>query len=192
MKRKEVYATSGTRIKLRVFAGFSFPENLGETADLALAYARGVPMGGTLRAEAGPPSLFIWAMQDPDHAPLDRVQVIKGWLEDGQAREAVYDVACAAGAPDAESGKCPPSTATVDLEDCSWDQSTGSPELRALWVDPSYDAEQDAFYYVRAVQNPTCRWTTYDSIRLNRSPPEEVPPVVSEMAWSSPIWLHAP
>ena len=118
--------------------------------------------------------------------------MIKGWLEDGQAMEAVYDVACAGGQPDSVSGQCPPSTATVDLEDCSWDQSTGSPELRALWVDPSYDAEQDAFYYVRVVQNPTCRWTTYDSIRLNRSPPEEVPPVVSEMAWSSPIWLHAP
>ena len=192
MTRKEVYATSGTRIKLRVFAGFSFPEDLGETADLAVAYARGVPMGGTLGTEANAPSLFIWATQDPDHAPLDRVQVIKGWLEDGQAMEAVYDVACAGGQPDSVSGQCPPSTAKVDLEDCSWDQSTGSPELRALWVDPSYDAEQDAFYYARVVQNPTCRWTTYDSIRLNRSPPEEVPPVVSEMAWSSPIWLHAP
>ena len=192
MTRKEVYATSGTRIKLRVFAGFSFPENLWSTADLAVAYATGVPMGGTLQAEADAPSLFIWATQDPDHAPLHRLQVIKGWLEDGQAKEAVYDVACTSGPPDSVSGKCLPSTAKVSLEDCSWDQSAGARELRVLWEDPSYDAKQNAFYYVRAIQIPTCRWTTYDSIRLQRPPPEEVPPIVSEMAWSSPIWLHAP
>ena len=186
MSRREVYATSGTRITLRLFAGSTLPGNLTETGDLAEAYENGVPMGGTLTNTAVAPHLFVWAAQDPDHAPLAKIQIIKGWLEDGEARERVYDVAC--GGMASEDG-CFATRAPVDLSDCSWASDTGSPELRADWVDPDYKTSHNAFYYARVVQIPTCRWTTYDSLRLGRAPPTDVPPTITEMAWSSPIWV---
>lgn len=189
MKRKEVYATSGTRIRLRVFGGFELPVDIAETGDLAIAYAAGVPMGGSLSAEQGAPSFFVWAAKDPDNAPLARVQVIKGWLENGEKQEAVYDVACGGSQLDQATGKCLPNNAKVNMADCSWNDAAGSPELRALWSDPDYNANEDAFYYVRVVQNPTCRWTTYDSMRLGRAPPDDAPATVTEMAWGSPIWI---
>ena len=186
MSRREVYATSGTRITLRFFAGSTLPGNLTETGDLAEAYENGVPMGGTLVNTAVAPRLFVWAAQDPDHAPLAKIQIIKGWLEDGEARERVYDVACGGMASE---DSCLATRAPVDLSDCSWASDAGSPELRADWVDPDYNASHNAFYYARVVQIPTCRWTTYDSLRLGRAPPTDVPPTISEMAWSSPIWV---
>ena len=186
MSRREVYATSGTRITLRFFAGSTLPGNLTETGDLAEAYENGVPMGGTLANTAVAPRLFVWAAQDPDHAPLAKIQIIKGWLEDGEARERVYDVACGGMASE---DSCLATRAPVDLSDCSWASDAGSPELRADWVDPDYNASHNAFYYARVVQIPTCRWTTYDSLRLGRAPPTDVPPTISEMAWSSPIWV---
>lgn len=191
MKRKEVYATSGTRIKLRAFAGYRLPPDLADTGDLTAAYANGVPMGGSLAAEEGPLSVFVWALKDPDNAPLSRIQVVKGWIENDERREAVYDVACAGSGLDTTTGKCLPYNARVDLTDCSWDVSAGAAELKTLWTDPSYDATQDAFYYVRVVQNPTCRWTTYDSLRLGRQPPSDAPTTATEMAWGSPIWIRA-
>ena len=186
MSRREVYATSGTRITLRFFAGSTLPGNLTETGDLAEAYENGVPMGGTLVNTAVAPRLFVWAAQDPDHAPLAKIQIIKAWLEDGEAYERVYDVAC--GGMASEDG-CFATRAPVDLSDCSWASDAGSPELRADWVDPDYNASHSAFYYARVVQIPTCRWTTYDSLRLGRAPPTDVPPTITEMAWSSPIWV---
>jgi hypothetical protein len=188
MSRREVYATSGTRPTLRFFAGAELPEDLTQTGDLEAAYATGVPMGGTLNADAGVPRLFVWATQDPDHAPLAKIQIIKGWLEDGEARETVFDVACAD--TDA-SGACISAKAPVDLSDCSWSESAGAPELRADWVDPNYDASHNAFYYARVIQIPTCRWTTYDSLRLGLAPPTDVSATITEMAWSSPIWVSA-
>jgi hypothetical protein len=188
MSRREVYATSGTRPTLRFFAGADLPENLAKTGDLEAAYENGVPMGGTLIAEAGAPRLFVWATQDPDHAPLAKIQIIKGWLEDGEAREKVFDVACA----DSDaSGACVSTLAPVDLSDCSWSDAAGAPELRADWVDPDYNAAHNAFYYARVIQIPSCRWTTYDSLRLGQAPPTDVPATISEMAWSSPIWVSA-
>jgi len=188
MSRREVYATSGTRLTLRFFAGTDLPADLEETGDLEVAYARGVPMGGTLAAGAGAPRLFVWATQDPDNAPLAKIQIIKGWLENGEAREQVFDVACA---DTYATDTCISTTAPVDLSDCSWSDTAGAPELRVDWVDPDFEAAHNAFYYARVIQIPTCRWTTYDSLRLGLAPPKDVPAMVTEMAWSSPIWISA-
>ncbi|MDB2630030.1 DUF3604 domain-containing protein [Luminiphilus sp.] len=188
MSRREVYATSGTRLALRFFAGADLPEDLVKTGDVSAAYASGVPMGGTIDADAGVPRLFIWATQDPDNAPLAKIQIIKGWLEDGETHEKVFDVACSDKKTD---GACIAANAPVDLSDCSWSDSAGTPELRTDWVDPDYDASHNAFYYARVIQIPTCRWTTYDSLRLGLEPPADVPATITEMAWSSPIWVLA-
>jgi hypothetical protein len=188
MSRREVYATSGTRLSLRLFGGADLPSDLTDTGDLAAAYDAGVPMGGTLEATAEAPRLFVWATQDPDNAPLAKIQIIKGWLDDGETYEKVFDVACA----DVDAaGTCLATTAPVDLADCSWSTTAGSPELRADWVDPNYDPSHNAFYYARVMQIPTCRWTTYDSLRLGLTPPSDVPATITEMAWSSPIWMNA-
>ena len=192
MQRKEVYATSGTRIKLRVFGGFDLPADIASTRDLATAYQRGVPMGGRLYASDSPGaavSLFIWAVKDPDNAPLAKIQVVKGWLEEGKRQEVVYDVDCGVSQLDPATGRCADNGATVSLNDCSWDDAAGAAELATLWTDPDYDPREDAFYYVRVVQNPTCRWTTYDSLRLGREPLDDAPATSTEMAWGSPIWL---
>lgn len=189
MMRKEVYATSGTRIRLRVFAGFDLPEDLAQTGDLKAAYANGIPMGGTLTAQDQPPSLFVWAIADPNSAPLARVQVIKGWIENGSREEAVYDIACGGSQIDLATGQCRDNNATVDLTNCAVSETAGSAELKTQWRDPDFDASEDAFYYVRVVQNPTCRWTTYDSLRIGQELPNDVPATITEMAWSSPIWV---
>lgn len=191
MKRKEVYATSGTRIKLRTFAGFHLPAAIQTTGDLAAAYEKGVPMGGSLAVQesADALSLFVWAVKDPDNAPLARLQVIKGWIEDGERQEVVYDIACGGSLLDPATGKCEGNGASVNMHDCSWDNNAGASELKTLWTDPDFDAGEDAFYYVRVVQNPTCRWTTYDALRLGVKPPGDVPATVTEMAWGSPVWV---
>ncbi len=191
MKRREVYATSGTRIRLRAFAGFGLPADLAETGDLSTAYETGVPMGGSLSGQAGELKLFVWAAKDPDNAPLAKVQVIKGWIENGERQELVHDIACGGSELDPATGKCAPNGAKVDLRDCAWNDVEKASELKVLWTDPDYDPGEDAFYYVRVVQNPTCRWTTYDSLRLGREPPADVPATVTEMAWASPIWIKA-
>ena len=188
MSRREVYATSGTRPLLRFFAGADLPDDLAQTGDLEVAYAKGVPMGGTLIAEDDAPRLFVWATQDPDHAPLAKIQIIKGWLEDGETHEKVFDTACS---DKNTNGACIATKAPVDLSNCAWSNSAGAPELRTTWVDPDYDASHHAFYYARVIQIPTCRWTTYDSLRLGREPPADVPATITEMAWSSPIWVLA-
>jgi hypothetical protein len=192
MKRKEVYATSGTRIKLRSFAGFNLPTDIASTGDLAAAYAQGVPMGGRLNAhdrQTDAVSLFVWAVQDPDNAPLAKLQVIKGWIEDGTRQEVVYDIACGGSELNAATGKCEANDAKVNMNDCSWDNDAGAPELKTRWTDPDFAPHEDAFYYVRVVQNPTCRWTTYDSLRLGRELLADSPATVKEMAWGSPIWV---
>ena len=193
MQRKEVYATSGTRIRVRLFGSFDFDPGLVVRSDLLeTAYRDGVPMGGTLNNPAGgPPSFLVWAMQDPLNAPLDRIQIVKGWTENGETFESVQDVICGDGRViDDATMRCAETQASVDLSTCDFDTTLGAAELKTLWTDPDYRPEQNAFYYARVIQNPTCRWSTYDSLRLGQSPPDRVPATHSEMAWSSPIWVR--
>ena len=192
LRAKETYATSGTRIKLRVFAGWGFQALLMDDPELlAKAYAEGVAMGGTLASNHGGanPKFLVWASKDPIHANLDRIQIIKGWREDGVSHERVFDIACSDGAvPEATTGRCPDNGSRVDLRSCRISDEVGNAELKVLWEDRDFDPENSAFYYVRVLQNPTCRWSTYDAIRLGQDPIEEVSPTVQERAWSSSIW----
>ena len=154
-------------------------------------------MGGDLFSNADQePSFLVWVAKDANSAPLQRVQIIKGWVEDGEAMEEVYDVACSdGGVIDASSNRCPDNGARVNLSDCSISSGVGAVELKALWRDPSFDASQHAFYYVRALENPSCRWTTLNAIRLGEEPPasdsrgRDVAATIQERVWSSPIWI---
>lgn len=194
MQRKEVYATSGSRIRLRFFGGFGYSADMLDAPDLLeIAYADGVAMGSTLDDPAiGAPSFLLWAVRDELSAPIDRVQIIKAWSTADGTEERVFDIACSDGrAPDAATGKCPDTSATVDLSDCSISTEVGASELKAVWTDPAFDASRNAFYYARVIENPTCRWSTHDSLRVGREPLSVVDPTIQEMAWSSPIWIRA-
>ncbi len=191
MERKEVYATSGTRIRLRFFAGPGIDESLlSEENPVEAAYAQGVPMGGSLSLSSDEtPGLYVSALRDPLGAPLDRVQIVKGWVEDGEVKEIVYDVACSEGREaDPTTRRCPSATASVDLSNCAIDQDGGASSLTSVWKDPDYQADEGAFYYARVVEVPTCRWSTYDALRLGVEPASDLPTTITEMAWSSPIW----
>lgn len=189
--RKETFATSGTRVKVRMMAGFDFPADLHKQADwVKQGYARGVPQGGDLHAaKAGQaPKLVVWAQRDPDSAPLAKLQVIKGWVEKGETHEETIDVACAVGTPDPKTQRCPDTGAQVNLQDCSIDQDKGAAELSTTWSDPQFKADQRAFYYVRALENPVCRWSMYDALALKVEHPADLPKTVKERAWTSPVW----
>ena len=190
MRRKETFATSGTRIVVRFFGGAGIGALDAEAPDLAAqAYEAGVPMGGDLLASDDAPSFLVWAMRDPLAAPLQRVQVVKGWVENGTAEEMVYDVACSDGLTvDPETHRCPDNGATVDLATCAISDDVGAAELRTIWQDPDFDAGQRAFYYLRVLENPTCRWSTWDALRAGVEPRRDVPVTIQERAWSSPIW----
>jgi hypothetical protein len=193
-RRKETFATTGPRMRVRLFAGFDYDDALLAAPDLLeRAYAGGVPMGGELLGVGGAaPRFVVQAVRGPNSAPLARLQVIKGWLgADGQAAEQVFDVACSDGAtPDAQSHRCPDNGASVDLSDCSISSDVGANELEALWSDPGFDPAQPAFYYVRALQNPTCRWSTWDAVRAGVEPHPDLHRTLQERAWSSPIWYR--
>jgi hypothetical protein len=194
-RRKETYATSGPRLKVRFFAGHDLDETMLETADgMTRASARGVSMGGDLMAEAGDsPSFIVWAARDAQSAPLQRIQVIKGWLEGGEAHERVFDVACSDGlAVDSDTHRCPDNGAKVNLADCAISADRGAVELKTLWQDPEFDAHQKAFYYARVLENPTCRWSTWDALRAGVAPRDNLDTVIQERAWSSPIWVSPP
>jgi hypothetical protein len=193
MKRRESWGTSGTRIRLRFFGGFGLPEDLHKRPDMVkAAYAQGVPMGGDLSAasDGKAPSFLVWALRDAHSAPLQRVQIVKGWLgADGATQERVYDVACSDGlVPDANTHRCADNGAKVDLGNCSINQDRGAAELAATWTDPDFRAGVPAFYYVRVLENPTCRYSQYDANRLGVPHPEGFAPTIQERAWSSPIW----
>ena len=192
-RRKETFATSGPRIKVRFFAGFGFDDAMLERADLAShAYATGTPMGNDLSASGTQePGFLVWATADPEGTPLQRVQIIKGWLQDGEHREQVFDVACSdGGVPDPTSRRCPDNGAAVNLKDCSRTAGVGAAELKSVWRDPQFSADQEAFYYVRVLENPSCRWSTWDAINAGVEPRSDLPTTIQERAWSSPIWLR--
>ena len=189
-RRKETFGTSGTRMKVRFFAGNDLPE-LDDEDLIGKAYGGGVPMGGDLIANAAEnPSFIAWVAKDPNSASLQRLQIIKGWVEDGEAQELVFDVACSdGGSIDPTSHRCADNGAQVNLSDCSISEGLGAVELKARWQDPSYDPNQHAIYYVRALENPTCRWSTWDAIRAGVAPRSDLPATIQERIWSSPIWI---
>lgn len=194
MRRKETFATTGPRLKVRLFAGYGLDAALLDDAQLVKkAYARGVPMGGDVKIRGdGSPDFLLWAVRDPGSAPLQRLQVIKGWLDsDGKTHETVYDVACAGGAQvDAQTQRCPDNNAKVDLSDCSYSADSGADELKTHWQDPDFNADEAAFYYVRALENPTCRWSTWDALRAGSPRNPSLAATIQERVWSSPIWLE--
>ena len=192
MARKEVFATTGTRIRVRVFGGFEFSEDDLNRSDFAKhGYDKGVPMGDDLTSapEGKAPTFLIRAIRDVDGANLDRIQIIKGWLNaNGKSEEKIYDVAWSDDRkPDAD-GKLPAVGNTVNVEEATYDNSIGAAGLQAFWKDPDFDPSQRAFYYVRVLEIPTPRWTTYDAKIFGVERPNDVPAAIQERAYTSPIW----
>lgn len=192
MQRKETYATTGPRMVVRFFGGWDFNAQDQATDKLAAAgYAKGVPMGGDLsKAPPGSsPSFLIAALKDPVGANIDRVQVVKGWVDaSGEAQEKVFDVAWSGERKPGADGKLPPVGDTVDIANASWSNSIGATELATLWKDPQFDASQHAFYYVRVIEIPTPRWTAYDAKRFGSKPLPGTRMTVTERAYTAPIW----
>jgi hypothetical protein len=194
MKRKETYGTSGTLIRLRFFGGWGYPQNLVQDSEfVAKAYAGGVPMGGDLPAKparAKAPTFAVWALKDPESGNLDRVQIIKGFINKwGRTDEKIYDVAVSDGRKaDPKTGKIPPVGNSVDVKKATYTNDIGDSQLAAVWTDADFDPTQRAVYYVRVLEIPTPRWSTYDAARNNLPLSELVPTTLQERAWSSPIW----
>jgi hypothetical protein len=193
LKRKEVYATTGDRPIVRVFAGWDFAQADLERSDFAAnGYDHGVPMGGDLPpASAGKAPVFmVHALRDPNGPNLDRIQIIKGWLgEDGKAQERIFDVAVSGGRKIGPDGRCKTLVgSTVNVADASYTNTIGAPTLSAYWKDPAFDATQLAFYYVRVIQIPSPRWTAYDQKRYGIKMADNVPMTVTDRAYTSPIW----
>jgi len=193
LARRETYATSGPRIALRFYAGWDIDEAMMDAPGLVQHLeATAVPMGSVFSTSQQPksPEFFAWAIRDALDAPLQRIQMVKGWIDDaGETHEKVVDIACADGLQvDPARGRCPDNGARVDLASCRFSTGSGATELKTLWRDPDYSADQRAFYYVRVLMNPTCRWSSFDAIRLGREPVPGVPATIQERAWSSPIW----
>jgi len=192
MERKETYATSGPRMKVRMFAGYNYDASLLDDTDMiAKAYAGGVPMGGDLSASDTAPSFLVWAMRDPRNAPLQRLQMVKVWHDGTSAKERLYDIACSdGGTVNPQTQRCPDNGASVDLTDCSISTDNGAPELKTLWQDPDFDPKMAASYYVRVLENPTCRWSTWDALKAGVERHPDLQPTLQERAYTSPIWYN--
>ncbi len=192
MERRETYATTGTRMVVRFFGGWEFEEHhASDRLPARVGYARGVPMGGQL--SAGPdgqaPTFLVAALKDPIGANLDRIQIVKGWLDErGNAQERVYDVVWSDDRSPDDSGRVPPVGSTVDVAEASWSNTIGDPELIKVWQDPDFDPEQPAFYYARVIEIPTPRWPAYDARYYGLTLAEEVSQTIQERAYTSPIW----
>ena len=192
MLRKETYASSGPRITVRFFASRDYPADLLENPDrIREAYAQGVPMGGAIGPGTTPPRFMVTALKDPDGANLDRIQIIKGWVDaSGQSHEAIFDVAGSDGRiPDPTTHLLEPVGNTVDIEQASYSNTIGAPTLESFWVDPDYDPAQEAFYYARVIEIPTPRWSTYDAVAWGTPAPE--PTSIQERAITSAVWVEA-
>jgi len=195
LRRRETFATTGTRLKFRFFGGWSFGKDLLQQKDwIATAYARGVPMGGDLAAKpanASAPTFAVWAVKDPNNANLDRVQVIKVWEDNGKQREQVYDVVWSGQRePEPRTNKLPPVGNTVNLKTGKYTNSIGVTELQTVWTDPDFHPEHLAAYYLRVLEIPTPRWSTLLAIELGLPLPKEVPATEQQRGWSSPIWYQ--
>jgi len=193
MERQEVYATTGSRISVRFFGGWDYSmDDLTSRMPAQAGYAKGTPMGGDLAAAlegAEAPSFMVYALKDPIGGNLDRIQIVKGWLDaEGETHEQVYDVVWAGDRePDAD-GKLPPVGSTVDVERATWTNTIGQAEMGTVWTDPDFDPSQPAFYYARVIEIPTPRWTAYDAFRMGAEVPEESPMETQDRAYTSPIW----
>jgi hypothetical protein len=192
-RRKETFATSGTRLKVRFFGGWDYPNAAPKQAQwVNVAYAKGVPMGGDLPvkpAGVAAPKFIAWGVKDPNGANLDRLQVIKIWLQDGKHVERIYELALSDGRKvDPRSGKAPAVGSTVDLKTATYHNSIGATQLSAVWQDPHFDPSVAAAYYLRVLEIPTPRWSTIVSVKRGEPLPADVPATIQERAWSSPIW----
>jgi hypothetical protein len=197
MKRKEVYGTTGPRIFVRFFGGWEFVEEdaLGRNPG-AVGYGKGVPMGGDLLPApegAKAPSFLVGALKDPLSGNLDRIQIIKGWVDaDGEMQEKIYNVVWAGDREVDAEGKLPPVGDTVDVEHATWVNNIGASELITVWTDPEFDPALDAFYYARVLEIPTPRWTAYDAAYFKDSNfSDDTTMKVIERAYTSPIWYSA-
>jgi hypothetical protein len=194
MARKETWATSGTRITVRVFAGYDFDSiQPGDQDWENTGYEKGVPMGADMKQplEGKPAQLLIWALKGPNSGNLDRIQVIKGWIDQkGQSHERIYNVAWSGDRKLDADGKLPKVGNTVDIANASYANSIGSTTLKTVWNDPDFNPEQPAFYYIRVLEIPTPRWSTYDAKALGIDPPKDFPASIQERAWTSPVWYN--
>ncbi len=193
MKRKEVYATTGSRIRVRFFGGWGYDQDdVNDPNYLDIAYRGGVPMGGDLTnaPKNGTPTFIAVAAKDPEGANLDRVQIVKGWLDsEGKLLERVYDVAWSGDRfPDPESGKLPPVGNTVDAKSATYTNTIGAADLSVVWRDPDFNPDERSFYYIRVLEIPIPRWSTKDAVYFNVEVPEGIPLSIQDRAYSSPIW----
>jgi len=190
LERKEVYATSGPRIKIRFFASSDWKEVSPLTPKWdSLAYQLGAPMGSEIGNLVSSPSFLISAIKDPEGANLDRIQVVKGWVDiNGKTHEKIYNVAWSDDRVLDEDGNLQAVGNTVDLTNASYTNDVGAVHLQTTWSDPQFDNKQHAYYYLRVLEIPTPRWTTYDAISIGADLPDDVPATIQERAWSSPIW----
>jgi hypothetical protein len=193
MERKETYATTGPRIPVRFFGGWDYNDNdLRSRAPAFRGYEKGVPMGGDLKkAPKGKkaPTFMVIALRDPIGANLDRIQIIKGWMDkSGETHEKVYEVVWSGDRKINAKGKLPAVGNTVDLEAANWLNTIGASELAAVWTDPDFDAKEKAFYYVRVLEIPTPTWVVYDMVRLGATPNKDAILIHQERAYTSPIW----
>ena len=189
MYAKETFATSGPRIKVRAFAGQGFqPTYDSYEAMVQDGYDKGVPMGQDYTGNTAP-QILVWAMKDPIGPGLDRIQIVKGWLENGEMKDQVYDVV-ASGDRLKDDGTVEPINAPINLETGEFNTEKGDAELMTVWTDPAFDPNQHAYYYIRVLQLPTARWNLYDEIREGIIFPEKTPKQIVERAWGSPIWYN--
>jgi hypothetical protein len=192
MMRKEVYGTTGSRMVVRFFGGWDFTEADMASRNPAFAgYNKGVPMGGDFRKRNGEesPSFMVYALRDPIGGNLDRIQIVKGWLDKGgDTHEKVYDVVWSDNRVPGDDGKLPPVGNTVDASNANFTNTIGASELATVWTDPDFDPKQSAFYYARVIEIPTPRWSTYEAHRFGTPIPDGAPVSTQERAYTSPIW----